>query len=267
MEHHFRVEVAKQVGIEKAVLLYNLDFWIRKNKANKDHFRDGRTWTYNSSKAFVELLPYMKERSIAQRLQELEEDGFLISSKKYNDSAYNHTKWYSLTEKYMSISEIRQSNSETCQSLNEQIVNTDSKHTPYSPSQGTHVVDKHPRAKGSNPRNKVTAAASNNGELFEQFWTVYPRKVGRKKCRKIWDRLKPSAELSGQIVTAVRAYRRTDQWLKDNGSFIPHPATWLNEARWEDDIPAKPEPQRGDPGWLPTEQEAQQIMRDSGLIK
>ncbi len=106
---------------------------------------------------------------------------------------------------------------------------------------------------------------SNNGELFDRFWTEYPRKVGKVKCRQIWARLKPSAELAEKIVAAVKAYKRTDQWQKDNGEFIPHPATWLNQERWEDEIPVLPEPKRGEPGWLPTEQEAEEIMRESGI--
>jgi len=248
MEHHFNIEVAQQVGgVEKAILLYNLDFWTRKNRVNDDHFYDGRTWTYNSSRAFAELFPYMKAASIRRWLRELEKDGFLVSSQKYNDSAYNHTKWYSLTKKYYSIVENEQSNKQNAQSLKGADNNPDNKHNPLSPPQGTVVVDKQPQAKGQKSGSKVTAPSSDNGELFKQFWTEYPRKVGRKKCRQIWDRLKPSAELTGQIVTAVRAYKRTDQWLKDNGSFIPHPSTFLNQARWEDELPTKPESQRGDP--------------------
>jgi len=79
--------------------------------------------------------------------------------------------------------------------------------------------------------------ASNNGELFDRFWAEYPRKVAKKKCRQIWDRLKPSQELAEQIVSSVRAYKRTEQWQKDKGKFIPHPTTFLNWARWEDELP------------------------------
>lgn len=109
--------------------------------------------------------------------------------------------------------------------------------------------------------------SSYNGQFFEVFWAEYPRKVGKKKCRQIWNRLKPSEELAAQIIDVVKAYSRTEQWQKDNGKFIPHPATWLNQARWEDDIQAKPEPKRGDLDWLPTEQEAEDIMREAGIIK
>jgi hypothetical protein len=115
---------------------------------------------------------------------------------------------------------------------------------------------------GDNPTSLIP---SNNGELFDRFWAEYPRKVGKANCRKIWDRLRPSVELSEKIIAAVKAYKRTDQWLKENGQFIPHPSTWLNQGRWEDEIPASPEPKRGDPDWLPTEAEAEQIMREAGI--
>ena len=110
-------------------------------------------------------------------------------------------------------------------------------------------------------RSSVKSCESTNGELFDRFWSEYPRKVGKKKCRHIWNRLKPSAELSEKIISAVKAYKRTEQWQKNKGQFIPHPATWLNQERWNDEISASPEPKRGDPDWLPTEQEAEDIMR------
>ena len=103
MVHLFDVKVAQQVGVEKAILLYNLDFWIRKNKANGTHLYDGRTWTYNSGRAFAELFPYMKAKSIARWLRELERDGFLMSSQKFNENSYDKTKWFSLLKKYYSI--------------------------------------------------------------------------------------------------------------------------------------------------------------------
>jgi len=38
------------------------------------------------------------------------------------------------------------------------------------------------------------------------------------------------------IMSALRKQKNTEQWLKDNGKFIPHPTTWLNQARWEDEV-------------------------------
>ena len=36
------------------------------------------------------------------------------------------------------------------------------------------------------------------------------------------------------LICAIEMQKKTAQWTKDNGQFIPHPATWLNSKRWED---------------------------------
>jgi len=99
MEHSFCIEDATNLSIEKAIILKNLRFWLDKNKANRKNAADGHYWTYNSSKAFAELFPYMKEKSISRWLKELEEDG-LIKSGSYNKSAYDRTKWYTIPAEY-----------------------------------------------------------------------------------------------------------------------------------------------------------------------
>ena len=93
MEHSFDVDDAIKHGIEKAVILKNLRFWIAKNIANKKHFYDGFTWTYNSTTAFAELFPYMSSQKIGRLLREMESDG-LIKSGNYNKAGYDRTKWY-----------------------------------------------------------------------------------------------------------------------------------------------------------------------------
>lgn len=97
--HSFEIEEAKIYGIEKAILLFNLRWWLEKNKANRVNCRDGYYWTYNSSKAFAELFPYMNQRSIRRWLQDLEELG-VIKSGNYNKNPYDNTKWYTMPAEY-----------------------------------------------------------------------------------------------------------------------------------------------------------------------
>ena len=100
-EHHFCIEDAEKYGVEKAILIYNLDFWLNKNKANKKNIKvkDGKEyyWTFNSASAFKVLFPYLKEGSIARWLKELEEEGVIISD-SFNKKKYDRTKWYTLKE-------------------------------------------------------------------------------------------------------------------------------------------------------------------------
>jgi hypothetical protein len=64
MNHTFNIDIAKKFGLEEAILLENFAFWIAKNKANKKHFYENSTWTYNSASALFELFPYWSERKI-----------------------------------------------------------------------------------------------------------------------------------------------------------------------------------------------------------
>lgn len=97
MIHTFDSEIAAKYGINAAILLQNIYYWIEKNKANDKHFHDGHYWTYNSVKAFEEMFPYMSKNQINSALQKLESEGIIISG-NYNSSTYDRTKWYAITE-------------------------------------------------------------------------------------------------------------------------------------------------------------------------
>lgn len=70
---------------------------------------------------------------------------------------------------------------------------------------------------------------------FAEFWQAYPRKVSKPQAIKAWRKLKPDTQTHTAILAGLERDRRSDQWLRDGGQFIPHPATWLNGRRWEDD--------------------------------
>lgn len=74
-------------------------------------------------------------------------------------------------------------------------------------------------------------------QRFAEFWKLYPRKVGKQAALKSWKRIKPDAELFDKIMAAVTAAKATEQWQREGGRFIPHPATWLNQGRWDDELP------------------------------
>jgi hypothetical protein len=70
---------------------------------------------------------------------------------------------------------------------------------------------------------------------FESFWKAYPKKVGKGKCEEWWVKHKPDALLLAKMLSAVEKQRLWEQWTKKDGQFIPMPATWLNQKRWEDE--------------------------------
>ncbi len=69
---------------------------------------------------------------------------------------------------------------------------------------------------------------------FSEFWQAYPKKTAKQAAIKAWNKIKPDAELQQAILNALEQQKRSVQWQKDGGQFIPYPATWLNGRRWED---------------------------------
>jgi hypothetical protein len=73
-------------------------------------------------------------------------------------------------------------------------------------------------------------------QQFESFWRLYPRKAGRKTAKKAWNKLKPDEVLFSTIISALN--NAVQYWNFQGVSLkhIPHPSTWLNEERWEDEF-------------------------------
>lgn len=97
--HHFDVEDAMKYGVEKAVVLANIKFWLNHNKS-KDLStvkRDGYYWMYNTAKDMSNVLPYFTQSKVQRLLKQLEDDGVLIVG-NYNKVKYDRTKWYTLSE-------------------------------------------------------------------------------------------------------------------------------------------------------------------------
>lgn len=74
-------------------------------------------------------------------------------------------------------------------------------------------------------------------ELFERFWFEYPRKTDKKKSERAFARIGNIREIFPEIMQALERQKRSDQWTKDGGAFIPHPKTWINGERWNDELP------------------------------
>ena len=67
---------------------------------------------------------------------------------------------------------------------------------------------------------------------FEEFWQVYPRKVGKDAARKVFCK---AFKAEGEEVVSGAIRFANDPYLPQDKNFIPHPATWLNAGRWSDD--------------------------------
>lgn len=71
---------------------------------------------------------------------------------------------------------------------------------------------------------------------FDDFWILYPKKVSKNDAVKAWNKIKFDEELFNKVLSGLEKYKKSTNWLKDNGQFIPNCATWLNGERWNDEV-------------------------------
>lgn len=241
MEHSFDIEIAKEYGIEEAIILKNICFWVQKNAANEKHFHEGKYWTYNSKKAFSELFPYMTESKIKYALDNLKKSG-LIETGNYNESSYDRTLWYTLTEKAYELLGFSPMHwrkfSDGQDKDTAPLGNFHRSNNIYINNTNTDIntdinTDKSAGAKQT--KNPVTVNEKEKG--FETFWEMYPSKRKKPLAKIAWLNMSVHSEKQYALINAaVERYKKTDQWQENNGRYIPDPDTFLQAERWTDEI-------------------------------
>jgi len=71
---------------------------------------------------------------------------------------------------------------------------------------------------------------------FDEFWALYPKKIAKGDARKAWGQTQAIRPPIKYMIEAIKKHCQQDQWMREGGKFIPHPATWLRQERWEDEV-------------------------------
>lgn len=93
--------------------------------------------------------------------------------------------------------------------------------------------------KKTNNKSNNKSAKQEQDEKFNEFWQDYPKKKDKQAAHKAFMKIKPDNELFQKIMESLKKQKQTNDWTKENGQYIPFPATWLNGMRWEDEIDIK----------------------------
>ena len=129
-----------------------------------------------------------------------------------------------LPNQSLSIGKAMAKQNESNQNQN-QISSIEEKNTPLPPRGESAAADE-VKAK---PVKSVTYS-----DDFNAFWSIYPRKEGKGAAWESWKIRKSPVPDIEAVLPALRRAMNSQQWTKDGGRFIPHPATWINQRRWED---------------------------------
>lgn len=243
MEHRFNVQFAKDYGIEEAILIENLYFWIAKNVANGKHKHERRYWTYNSAKAFAELFPYINETKIYRVLAHLEDVEFIIKG-KFSQDKHDRTNWYSFSDKGLSrlnaekydtinFSETFQNGdmdftklqNGTCKNANCIIINnTDSKQQIENKEEYTNVYSK---------KNDYQAIIDCWNEYNGKSWGKVLR-LSAKRKRIIKSALDNQGITQEELMRLFKTFPYADNWLfhptKEHKDWKPDFDWWMRDT-------------------------------------
>lgn len=97
--YQFDTQIAELYGVDNAIMIWNLSYWIEHNEANGMHYHDGRTWTFNSVEAFTKVFPFWSKGQIRRILKSLEDMSVIVTG-NYNQSARDRTIWYAFSDAF-----------------------------------------------------------------------------------------------------------------------------------------------------------------------
>lgn len=98
MKHYFDIEVAKEVGVNAAIVYENIAFWVKHNAKQGKNLKEGVHWMYATQKELSEQFDYLSIKQVRTALEKLEEHEY-IKTGSFNRHGYDRTTWYTITEK------------------------------------------------------------------------------------------------------------------------------------------------------------------------
>ena len=209
-------QLAERIGLNEAIVLQQLKYWLNETESGLDH--DGQRWVYNTVDQWQKQFPFWSVDTVKRALKSLQLQG-IIFAEQLAKSKHDRTYHYAIN--YQSSALFEQGN----------LPCSEGGRLPSSMGAGCPVLH-------TEITTKTTAETSlvNPLEGFDHFWKLYPRKVGKAAAEKAWKKLKVTPELFTLIATALGRQSVSIDWLKSGGQYIPHPSTWLNDKRWQDEV-------------------------------
>ena len=188
------------------------------------------------------------QASIRSGLKELESSGYLVRRRTRDDMGrVDGVEWIIYDQPRLENRNVDNPSLDSQPQLNTKELSTDLLSTEYNitPSNPPMGEDGKPQAAANTKhpkRKKATAKEDYDLEGFNAFYAAYPRHEGKAAALRAWNKLKPDIVLQTKMGAALNVQKQSQQWVKNNGQYIPMPSTWLNGKRWEDEVQTQTQP-------------------------
>jgi hypothetical protein len=99
---------------------------------------------------------------------------------------------------------------------------------------------------------------------FEKFWENWPKKVAKKKAESAWSKL--TLLEKREAMEALPKHIKYWEIKKTHIDFVPYPASWINAARWEDELDMTPAKEKVDRSWMFSQQGIENKAKELGIL-
>jgi hypothetical protein len=96
------------------------------------------------------------------------------------------------------------------------------------------VKNIHTPCENSSHKSLKVNPLKNNNLMFDDMWALYPKKKAKKESEKAWAKLTEEDRLAAIARLKLKPFKDTDI------RYVPLPSTYINGARWEDELTTKP---------------------------
>jgi hypothetical protein len=200
--HSLDPKVAAQVGVNAALIIWNLSYLQsqRELQGGDDFYHEGKWWVRHSYESLAEWHNYLSVDQIRRIMKKLEDDGH-VSKASLGKNPWDRTTYWSVSPVFL--------------------------HVADSPNACVGIA-------GSDVAKSPDVQQKNNSKQddprFEEFWFSYPKKKDKKVARRYWHNLTEQDREAALVRIALKPFKDTDP------KFIPLPSSWINKARWEDEL-------------------------------
>lgn len=218
---------AVRVGLKEAIVLQQFHYWLQRSGNN----RDGYKWVYNSYDEWHKQFPFFSKVTLRRTINSLEKQGYLVSG-NYNKAGFDKTKWYRID--YQRMNKACDQNDHTmcsnCSHAGDQNEQTNTNRLPETTTEIT-------------KENSAAIAAPSSIEAdFEEIWSAYPSKKGKKQAfnhYKAW-RKKSAKHSNDYLFNQLKLYK---QYIAQNKDWYRpmDGSTWFN-GRFDDEYQVSAEP-------------------------
>lgn len=225
--HHFDTRVAERVGVNAACIAYSIQYWCAQKTANEKDIHDGKSWVYNSMKAWAELLPYLSEKQIRTALDKLQKEG-IIEARNLNEKQYDQTLWYAYIGLQTVVTIANRPNGQL--ELPKKAIASAPEGNSICPKGQTNTNNK----PNTIPNDKPVPDLA--GDALEAIWAAWSkagikRSKSKAHCLDCLKRVGKSHDLKA-IVRAASMYAKTTE-----GGYHKGLHTWLSGGFYENWMP------------------------------